>query len=325
MSRTAIPAWLIQQQTIWKCQIAWGQISFLLGVLGNIFTLYATTPHNAIKLDKMSIWIIKNLAVADICNCFLVVLPILIYQYGKISQNQIYGEAYNEILTICKYGFFVANLFFVNILSLNKLLRCLFPLRNLVPTRRQKLIVTVATAGFAIVPSIWFAYGIKAKLFSVWKVSTLNERNYLGAAQLGYVGLNVNEMTHLQGLLYWCMIGILNALPCATMIIINTVLVAVAVVKTRSTINKTNILMIVLVTLGFLVSILPHFVDLVLDDGTIRTVRKEIAWSITYLSIWINPFIYLAVNPSYRKFTAGKISFWKKNQQVGNTSLSGAK
>ena len=133
-------------ETIWRCQIAWGQISFLLGVLGNIFTLYATTAHNAIKLDKMSIWIIKNLAVADICNCLLVILPILLYQYGKVSQLQIYGVKFNKIFACYRYTFLAANLLLVNILSLNKLLRCLFPLRNLVPTKRQKMFVTMTTS-----------------------------------------------------------------------------------------------------------------------------------------------------------------------------------
>ena len=35
---------------------------------GNSFTLYATVRHNAIKLDKLSVWIIQNLCVADILH-----------------------------------------------------------------------------------------------------------------------------------------------------------------------------------------------------------------------------------------------------------------
>ena len=65
-------------QIIYGFEIAWEQICFILGVSGNVFVLYATIAHKAIKLDKMSIWIIKNLAVADIGNCVLVLLPILL-------------------------------------------------------------------------------------------------------------------------------------------------------------------------------------------------------------------------------------------------------
>ena len=296
-------------ETIWKCQIAWGQISFLLGVLGNIFTLYATTAHNAIKLDKMSIWIIKNLAVADICNCFLVVFPILLYQYGQIGRLQIYGETFNEIFACYRYIFFMANIFLVNILSLNKLLRCWFPLRNLVPTRRQNIVVTVATAIVSILPAIWLAYGVKDGFAFV---RNINNPEYTGAAYLGYA--DFHQMTDMQFALQWIFLIVFNCLPCLTLIIINTTLVIFALVKARSTVNRTNILMVVLVTVGFLLSILPHFVDLVLENESSGKdsddeLFKEIAWCSTYSSTWINPFIYLAVNPSFRQFTTGFLSF----------------
>ena len=79
-------------QIIWRFQIAWGQVSFVLSILGNVFVLYATIAQKAIKLDNMSIWIIKILAVADICNCLLVLAPILLTQYGKLNQTLIFGE-----------------------------------------------------------------------------------------------------------------------------------------------------------------------------------------------------------------------------------------
>ena len=40
--------------SVWMFQIVWGTISFTLGMMGNVFVLYATIVHNAIKLDKMS-------------------------------------------------------------------------------------------------------------------------------------------------------------------------------------------------------------------------------------------------------------------------------
>ena len=299
-------------ETIWKCQIAWGQISFLLGVLGNIFTLYATTAHNAIKLDKMSIWIIKNLAVADICNCFLVVLPILIYQYGMITKVEAYDETFNGILAGYKYVFFVANLLLVNVLSLNKLLRCLFPLRNLVPTKRQKIKVTIAAVIFSALPAIWIAYGIEAHFLSVFQGPIRRENRYFGAAYLGIIAYSANGMTHFQAVLNWGVILILNGLPCLTLVTINSTLVVVAVVKANSSVNKSNILTVVMVTVGFLLSVLPHFSELILvktASSSDEDVRKEITWSVAFLSTWINPFIYLAVNPSFRQFTAGFLSF----------------
>ena len=294
-------------ETIWKGQIAWGQISFLLGVLGNIFTLYATTAHNAIKLDKMSIWIIKNLAVADICNCFLVVLPILLYQYyGNITQLRMFGFTFCKIFACYRYLFFMANIFLVNILSLNKLLRCLFPLRNLATTKRQKVTVTMATVIVSILPVIWMTYGVKDGFALV-----SFDPEYFGASYLGFA--DFDDMTDIQFAGQWIFLIIFNCLPCLTLIILNTTLVVVALVKAKSTVNRTNIFMVVLVTVGFLLSSLPHFVDLVLENKTSDKdsddeIFKEIAWCSTYFSTWINPFIYLAVNPSFRQFTSEKMS-----------------
>ena len=74
--------------TVWRLQIAWGQICFILGTVGNIFVLYGTICHNAIKMDGTSIWIIKNLAVADICNCVLVLLPNLLTQTWELRKRK---------------------------------------------------------------------------------------------------------------------------------------------------------------------------------------------------------------------------------------------
>ena len=283
---SSTPTSLLQ---IWRFQIAWGQICFILGVLGNVFTLYATVAHNAIKLDKMSIWIIKNLAVVDICNCFLVVLPILLNQYGKIYGLIIFGGTFNEIMGHYRYLFLVANLFLVNILSLNKLIRCLFPLRNLFPTRCQKNIVTIVTVVISMVPTLYTVYGVKTgfeKITSEWKV-----RNYLGAAYIaGVKALQIECFTsEFDLVLAYAIAIVFSALPCLSLVTFNSCLVIYALLKTNLTVNKMNILAVILVTTGFLISILPYFFFMIFDG--ISHEGDELSWSIAYLSVWINPII----------------------------------
>ena len=249
-------------KVIWGFQMAWGQICFILGVLGNVFTLYATIAHNAIKLDKMSIWIIKNLAVADICNCFLVILPILLSQYGKINGSIIVGKTFNKALKFYKYNFFVANLILVNALSLNKLLRCVFPLRNFVTTKRKRIMVSMTVAFFSTLPTIWTVYSLQNDLIAIpgwW-----DNPNYSGSVYIGTLSYHAKNNSYLESILHWIIIGMLNALPCLALVILNTSLIVVAVAKAKSTLKKTNILTVVLVTLGFQLSILPHFVELIL-------------------------------------------------------------
>ena len=300
---SSTPTSLLQ---IWRFQIAWGQICFSLGVLGNVFTIYATTAHNAIKLDKMSIWIIKNLAVVDICNCFLVVFPILLNQYWKINGLIIYGATFNEILGHYRYLFLVANLFLVNILSLNKLLRCLFPLRNLFPTRCQKNIVTIATFFISMVPTLYTVYAVKTgfeKITSEWQA-----KNYLEAAYIG--GVETECFTsEFDLVLAYVVVIVFSALPCLTLVTFNSCLVINALLKANWTINKLNILAVILVTTGFLISFLPYFFFMLFDG--IFDEADELSWSITYLSVWINPIIYLAVNPSFRRFTIERLSIVK--------------
>ena len=85
--------------SVWMFQIVWKTISFILGLSGNVFVLYATIVHKAIKLDKMSVWIVKNLAVADICNCVLLLLPTLLTQYGKLNGMVLFGESFYKIMS----------------------------------------------------------------------------------------------------------------------------------------------------------------------------------------------------------------------------------
>ena len=56
---------------------------------GNSFTLYATIRHNAIKLDKLSVWIIQNLCVADILHGLLTVRTL---RYLNFNMLMIFTE-----------------------------------------------------------------------------------------------------------------------------------------------------------------------------------------------------------------------------------------
>ena len=294
---------------IWHLQIAWGLISFILGVTGNIFILYATNAHNAIKLDKMSIWIIKNLAVADFCNCVLIIFPILLNQFGKVDGLIIYEETFNVIMGCYRYLFFVANLFLVNILSLNKLLRCIFPLRNLVATRRQKNMVTITTVIISIVPTCYIAYGVSEEFESISRMWAVD--NYLGAAHIGKIRPVHDRISSLNLVINRMVLIIFNAFPCLTLVVFNSSLVIFALLKTTNKVNKMNILIVILVTIAFFLSVLPHFVNIMLEENWNGTPEeaKEVTWSVSYISTWINPIIYLAVNPSFRSFTVEKLSF----------------
>ena len=105
-------------------------------------------------------------------------------------------------------------------------------------------------------------------------------------------------------ILDYALSGLLNALPCLTLIGTNTFLVLYAVKKSTRTVNKMNILIVVLITASFLISSLPYFAyymssgDVWDDsDGTLRLVTFAM-----FLVLWSNPIIYLATNRYFRRF-----------------------
>ena len=281
-------------------QQAWCHICLVLGLQGNIFVLHGTIVHNAIKLDAMSKWIIKNLAVFDIFNCMFVLLPVLIIQYA--GNVWILGNTFCKVSAAYRYSFLIANIFLINALSSNKLYRCLFPLRDLVPSRRRMCLTTIVVVFFSLIPMGWILFGLANGSHSV-----KFQPSRSSCEQTPLNSLKTSQTTILGDLsLVLCV-----ALPMITLILSNTVLVGYAMRKSNTRINKVNILTVIFVTVSFLVSFVPLLIVLFLR---VRGKTRDAAWAATFLSSWINPFVYVAVNPSFRKYAKNRALFWRTNQ-----------
>ena len=72
--------------------------------------------------------------------------------------------------------------------------------------------------------------------------------------------------------------------------------------------------MVVIVTVIFLISFIPHFLDLILGNymADLPLEYSEIAVSVAFLSVWVNPFVYYAVNPSFKEFTKRRLFVLKR-------------
>ena len=290
--------------SVWMFQIVWGTVSFILGLLGNVLVLYATIAHNAIKLDKMSIWIIKNLAVVDICNCLLFLLPTLLTQYGKLLGTLLFGETFYMVMSCYIYSFYVANMFLVNFLSVNKLIRCMFPLRNLNCSRRQRLTVTIVTILASSVSLVWQIYAIAVgnDILSKNAMST----GYLGVKSATTI-INRCKIGQTEKLLSDFILIICLALPCLSLIILNSALVILAVKKSNTSLNKRNLLIVIIMVSTFLLSFVPYFLVYFLDFASLEI--KEIVAAIPFMSAWNNPIIYFAVNRTFNTFVKEKFIF----------------
>ena len=288
---------------------AWCHVSLILGLTGNSFVLYSTTQHRAIKLDKLSVWIIQNLAVSDLANTILILLPVIISLYWH--NTWVLGDTFCEIMFVYKYMGCVANMVLINALALNKMLRCLFPLRILNSSRTQRVSVSVLTVVGSMIIPVWSYYGACIERYLVvefsssqcmcWSIFSSKSRSWHHS--VGYL-----------------LSGFLNALPCLTLCVVNTFLVGYALKKTNTTVNKMNIVIVVMVTLSFLLPMLPYFIYYMVHGNTWDSHPSTVRFVtfVMFISSWANPPIYFLTNKSFRLFT---VSLMRRNR-VQNQSDS---
>ena len=297
---------------ITRIQIAWGQFSLLLGLVSNPFVLYATIAHNAIRLDKLSVWIINNLAVVDIMNTLIVLLPNLQTQY--LGGKWVLGRDLCYAYSCCRFAFFVVNIFLIMVMSLNKLIRCLYPLRSLDSSKCQRIVITVAAAIVSALSPAWIAYGFKDGFY---RIATTNQ--FEGSRNICKSIFSPDKAGEVKRDIFTILAVTLDVIPCLGLVVINSILVIYAIKKTNTTVNKRNLVVVITVTTCTLLAFIPLFVTMMFRRATSWAV-DELAWSITFSSLWSNPIIYLAVNPAFREFAKNTICFWRPRTSVRRTS-----
>jgi hypothetical protein len=159
-----------------------------------------------------------------------------------------------------------------------------------------------------LVPISWTLYGLIDGFLYI--SDSWSDKNYLGSVELGNAYIDEEKLGYTTEIVHYSIIGIVNVLPCLTLVSLNASLVIFAVKKANSDINSLNLLAVVSVTTAFLISIIPYFLYAMPMIETTQA-YDEIAWAICFLSSSINPFIYLAVNPTFRTFTATKLLGWR--------------
>ena len=131
----------------------------------------------------------------------------------------------------------------------------------------------------------------------------------------GYIGVAYSttitiqcKMAQIEKLLVDVILIVVSALPCLSLIILNFALVILAVKKSNTSLNKQNLLIVIIMVSTFLLSHMPYSLVYLLDSSTLES--KEMAATISYLSSWNNPLIYFAVNRTFNTFVKGRIRSW---------------
>ena len=109
--------------------ILWSVITASTSVVGNSVVLVGALRHNAIRCDRLSLVLIKNLAVSDIVNTFIVVIPGIATLYtGKALFND--NKLFCTISGFAQFIVPIFNCLIICALSVNKMLILLNPWRT---------------------------------------------------------------------------------------------------------------------------------------------------------------------------------------------------
>ena len=188
-------------------------------------------------------------------------------------------------------------------LVINKVVRCIFPLKTYEVTRKQKIMVTVVTVLCSLSSPLLTISGVMRGQFVV---GFKPER---GICSVYYV--NDDKQIRYIKLALWIAF---NALPNVIMVLGNVILIVFAGMKSTRRVSWKRVAMVVLVTLFNFISYTPlSAMEMVLskEPGTVPSPRHSmphfiamLCWLFSAQACWLNVFIYLITNRQFRRFTA---------------------
>ena len=127
--------------------IMWSIFTLTLCVPGNLLVLISSIKYQAIKLDKITVILMNNVAVGDIGYALFWVLP-TIYSIAtdKVLLDNFTHGVSCKLLVQARYIFAAVSIFSMVSLNISKLTCLLFPFRSRLRTKR---------AGYKLVVFLW--------------------------------------------------------------------------------------------------------------------------------------------------------------------------
>ena len=254
--------------------IWWNFISVLLSLLGNTFVLVASKHGRAIKLDRVSIVLLENLAFADIGTAMLVILAPLLWlcTLNPGSSFSAYSNSlFYKIIVVPSHICMAAGISLISFLNCFKLFALLFPLRARTWRYRD---------GYKIVAMVWIILTLTSS--GNWIAGQLSSSFFFASSVAGTLLLLIVVLTSTFGLLF-------------------------KVHKARG-LAKQGVFSIILVSSVFFVCYTPLSISNLLDSingiGTEQiTLSKSITINIYIISCFSNPLIYYLTFHSFKKYT----------------------
>ena len=269
--------------TVWCC------VSLILGLFGNCLLIHGIV-NKALKLDTISIWIVLNLAVADLEHSVVVVLPMSI---SNLAGNRwVLGTRLCVASSVLVAQGFAARLVLVNLFAGLRLVRCMFPFcRSPVSTAHSRIFITATVL-------------LAGSLFPLWNL--VAHLNGYTVAVFWAIGSKCAGWPLSHQTVHRALTLALFGAPCVPLTLSNLTLVRFAVKKSRavkSSPNMKNIFVVLLVTLLMLLTLIPINLINFFKVPVMKSVYfLRFATLFLNVSTFLNPFVFFLTHSSLRQF-----------------------
>ena len=304
LNRTLDRPWLYQPYSpVGRClAVIWSLLCASVAILGNSCVLVITSAqYNTLVIDKISIILIRNIAIADfVCGVFITL------NIGYlITGRNIYGAVPCYLFTRLFYFFLGVGTIFISLLNLNKL-HCLhYPLRVTARTFRQGYLIC---AGVWVTIAITWAGPLVNRLVHVTTVIVFQVGGSQCSSDTAASSGLVKVMTMTAAVLF--------ALLPVLVILVTSVWLCCFVKRVTGAVQRQSILTLLFVSSAMFSSYIPYFCFVILRD-TLPPEQTRSAWFSTFFKITIlvlyviyaaNPIIYCLTIRSFATFVKMKIT-----------------
>ena len=278
---------------IWTCT------AVIISLVGNTTVLVASIKYNAIKLDKISIVLLRNLSAADILYTFytILLLPLL------SQQRDVYGDPFCWVSTA--FGYFLAfvDITLICLLNIAKLTTLLYPFDARLRSART---------GHIIACTVWLVVSCASTALALYN-NLMNEMPFVLDSATYKCSSNVEpDAGSFVAAAFVVVFGITPTL----IIAVSSAWLLHFVHKVRG-LRMEGVVTVLLVSFVFFVSYVPYSVyEVVRKFMTARS--KNTAWFLlfrkfvvyfVYVNYAGNPVVYFVSVRSFREFVMD--IFWR--------------
>lgn len=272
--------------------IAYNVLIIILSLSGNGIVLYGSLKHNAIKIDRVSLMFIQNLAVSDILITFLYYVPTLVTLSAK---KWVLGS---EMCFISAFFFNVP--IFSEILIIVSLSCYRLWMLKKPPAVRAKIQMKPVKITMGVIVFLSFCPGLSAMLYN----HAHFDPRYLNC--IWHHCSNDKLSPYVTIVVGLCVFAPMIILITANVIIIYIVAKSSGKIGRSATPNRVTVLTLTSICWTFIISYGPVTIDMVLymlDFRTPTWFQVLIVYTLS-VNVTANPIIYTMRNSRFRRYVA---------------------